>query len=82
MANAVQIAAQLYECRNAARTLLGDNYSERMHEYGDSIRSVAAVKGCGELEAGKILAEAAGGGMTAVLVLAATVEIIEPSHKD
>lgn len=80
MTNVVQIAAKLYECRDAARTILGDKYPERMREYGDSIRSVAAAKECSELVAGKMLAEAAGGGMTTVLVLAATVEIIEPSN--
>lgn len=80
MASVVQIAARLYECRDAARTLLGDKYPERMREYGDSIRIVAAVKKCSELEAGKMLAEAGGGGMATVLMLAATVEIIEPSN--
>ena len=80
MANAIQIAARLYECRDAARNILGVKYAEKMREYGDSVRAVAKVKECGELEAGKMLAEATGGGMTAILVLAATVEIIEPSN--
>jgi hypothetical protein len=80
MANVVQIAAKLYECRDAARTILGDKYQERMREYGDSIRSVAAAKECSELEAGKMLADAGGGGVATVLMLAATVEIIEPSN--
>lgn len=77
MANAMQIATRLHECRDAARNILGGRYAEKMREYGEAVRSVADEKHCGELEAGKMLAEAAGDGMTAILVLAATVEIIE-----
>lgn len=82
MANAVQIAAQLYDCRDTAKRFLGDDFGRRMQEYGDMVRGVAAHKCCGILEAGKILAdpEVSGGGITAILVLAATVEIIEPSN--
>lgn len=80
MANAVQIAAKLYECRDAARNILGGRYAEKMDEYGGAVRSVATERCCGVLEAGKMLAEATGDGMTAILVLAATVEIIEPSN--
>lgn len=80
MANAIQMAAKLYECRDAARNILGGRYAEKMREYGDAVRAMAAEQGCGELEAGTRLAKATGDGMAAVLVLAATVEIIEPSN--
>lgn len=80
MEQMVKVAARLYECRDTAKRLLGEKYQERMREYGDAVRSVAKVKCIGELEAGKMLAEASGGGMTALLVMAATVEIIEPSN--
>jgi len=76
----VAMAAKLYECRNAARNILGGRYTEKMREYGDAVRAVATEHGCGELEAGIRLANATGDGMAAILVLAATVEIIEPSN--
>ena len=84
MANAVQIAAQLYDCRDTAKRFLGENFGLRMQEYGDMVYKVAAARGVGILEAGKILAdpEVSGGGITAILVLAATVEIIEPSNAE
>lgn len=80
MANAIQITSKLYECRDAARRMLGEKYHERIGAYERVIRGVAAERVIGLLEAGKIVAEAAGGGMTSVLVLAATVEAIEPSN--
>ena len=80
MANVLDVAARMIECRDAARTLLGEKYHERMAEYGRVVRSVAAERCIGLLEAGKAVAEASGGGMTAVLVIAATVEAIEPSN--
>ena len=80
MENAVQMAAKLYECRDAARNILGGRYAEKMAEYGAAVQGIAAERCCGILEAGTTLAKATGGGMSAILVLAATVEIIEPSN--
>ena len=80
MANVVQIAAKMYECRDTARRLLGNKYPDRMRELGQAIKALSKEKSCSNLEAGKRIAESSGGGMVAILVMAATVEIIEPSN--
>lgn len=78
---ATRLAAKLYECRDAARTLLGDKYHDRMAEYERVIRGVAAERCIGLVEAGTEIATKSGGVFMAVLVLAATVEAIEPSNE-
>lgn len=82
MNNSIQIAARLYECRDTAKRLLGEKFTSRMQEYGDMVKKLAGAKGIDILMAGKILADpdVSGGGITSVLVLAATVELIEPSN--
>lgn len=79
MTNPLQITEKLYECRDTAKTLLRDKYHDRMAEYACVIRGVAAARRVGLLEAGIEVGGAAGGGFSTLLVLAATVEIIEPS---
>lgn len=79
MANPVQLAAKLYDCRDTVKRLLQDDYHKQMQEYGEVVRKVAAAEKCSDLEAGTRVAKSAGDGMTAVFVLAATVELIEPS---
>lgn len=78
----VKMAAKLYECRDAARSILGEKYPERMMEYGDLVRRLAAADGCGEIDAGTRLAKSAGNAIQVMLVMAATVEIIEPSNAE
>lgn len=74
------MAAQMYECRAAARRLLGDKYHERMQEYGRVVRAVAERDNCNEIVAGATVIKAAGlEYMDALLMMAAVVEMIEPS---
>lgn len=78
----IRIAAQLYEARDDARTLLGDAYSARMAELGKAINTIAEKKQITVLQAGIAAAKAMqedGQAYTAVSVLAATVELLEPS---
>lgn len=78
----VRIAAQLYEARDQVRLLLGDAYSARMAEYGKAIRAIAEKKNLSLLRAGIAAAKTMqndGQAYTAVVVLAATVELLEPS---
>ncbi len=80
----VRMAAHLYEAREAARTILGAKFDRRMAEYGDSIREVAKRHGITEMQAAVRLAQAAqkdGQAYTAALVLAAMVELAEPSPR-
>ena len=79
MRNPVQIAAKLYECRDAAKFLLGDKYHERMAAYGEIVKSTANAMECGEIKAAMTLASK-NGGMAAMLYMASVVEMTEPSN--
>lgn len=75
---AVQIAAKLYEARDAMKMLLGVKYAERIRETARHIRQLMEVRKCGELQAALDLATAVqqDGGNPAI-VFAACVEMIE-----
>jgi len=76
--NAIQMAAKLYECRDAARSLLGTHYKRDMELWALAITGVAASDKCSELAAANKMAKEAGG-FGAIVVLAAYVEMAEPS---
>ena len=77
----VAIAAQMYECRAAARRLLGAKYHERMRDYATVVRAVAERDNCNDIVAGAtVIKEAKLQGMEALLLMAAIVEITEPSN--
>lgn len=77
----VGIAAQMYECRSTARRLLGDKFPVRMSEYADVIRAVAERDNCNDVVAGATVIKEAGlMGMDALLLMAAVVEMTEPSN--
>lgn len=78
----VRITAQLYEAREQVRRLLGDAFSARMAALGKAIQVIAEKKKITVLQAGIAAAKAMqedGQAYTAVSVLAATVELLEPS---
>ncbi|HEY1034576.1 MAG TPA: hypothetical protein VGE09_06305 [Pseudoxanthomonas sp.] len=78
----VRMVAQLYEARDQIRKLLGNAYSARMAEYGKAIEAIAAKKNITLLQAGIAAAKTMqddGQAYTAIAVLAATVELLEPS---
>lgn len=76
--NTVQMATQLYECRDAARTLLGAHYKQDMATWALAIRAGAKADNCSELAAAMKLATG-GDGFKHIVVLAAFVEMSEPS---
>lgn len=77
----VAIAAQMYECRSTARRLLGDKFHARMAEYSDVVRAVAQRDKCNEIVAGATVIKEAGlTGMDSLLLMAAVVEMTEPSN--
>jgi hypothetical protein len=76
--NAVQIAAKLYECRDAARSLLGAHYKRDMDMWAIAIRALAERDKCSDLNAATKMAREADG-FGAIVVLAACVEMTEPS---
>lgn len=78
---AIGITSQLYRCRNAARTLLGDRYDARMKECGELIRKVSTGKNITDLKAAIALGQAAqdtGNDFLFLEVMAAYVELAEP----
>lgn len=78
--NVVTMAAQMYECRSAARRLLGENYMRHMLERARVVRAVARRDQCNDIVAGATVIKEAGlQGMGALLMLAAVVEMVEPS---
>lgn len=75
----IGIASKLYECRDAAKSILGHQYIERMTELQSLIKSQANASECDELTAALMLTKGGNGGMRKILVLSAYVEMIEPS---
>ena len=77
----VALAAQMYEFRAAARRLLGDKYRARMDERARVIRAVATRDNCNYIVAGAtVITEAGLHGMDSLLLMAAVVEMTEPSN--
>ena len=79
MQNIVQLAAKLYDCRDTAKSVLGDKYLDRMKAYGQVVKSTANAMNCGEIKAAIALADKAGG-MAAIFYIASVVEMTEPSN--
>ena len=80
---AVSMAAKLYEARRASRTLLGDRWREHMQFIGEAIKLCERSTGLDTIQAAMKLCErvhANGGhGSDSVHILAAAVELVEPS---
>ena len=77
----VAMAAKMYECRSAARRLLGDKFNQQMDERARVVRAVAKRDNCNEIVAGATVIKEAGlQGMDALLLMAAVVEMTEPSN--
>jgi hypothetical protein len=78
----IRIAAKLYEARDAVRTLLGDKYHEKMKIGMDALQTLCDEEGISPLVAATRTAnmfDREGRGAAALLVLAAAVEMLEPS---
>ena len=82
MTNKIQLAAKLYDVRDHVRRALGDTYAERMAEGGELLTGIAKARGCGVLEVAVNVSQAAardGDRNQVALILAAAVELLEPS---
>ncbi len=78
--NHIALAAQLYECRDTMKRLCGDKYKERMAELGGAIQKIAARKGKDVLMTAKEICSDPGmTGMEKIQIMAAVVELLEPS---
>ena len=74
----IQITPKLYACRDAARWVLGDGYRQRMSDLGDALSDTARVSNCNVLQAATNAARGSDG-LDAMQILAAAVELMEPS---
>lgn len=79
----VEIAAKMYECRTAARSILGDKYQDKMRELAQVVMAVAERDQCNPIVAGATVIKTAGlEGMQSLMLMAAVVEMVEPSKKE
>ena len=82
----VTIARRLYEARDAARRIAGDQYLAKVRRWTDIITNAMESWGCGALDVAPRLiheTKAAGGSISAgemLWLFAATVEVIEPTE--
>ena len=76
----IKIAAKMYECHDAARLILDDKFKSRMQELGLVIKAVADRDKCNEIVAGAtVIKDGELHGMMSLLIMAAVVEMVEPS---
>lgn len=76
----VAMAAQLYEMRDKARWLLGDKYKPQMTELGKILQMTADRDGKSVLHvATEVCKKRELIGMDLLLVMAAAVELVEPT---
>ena len=80
MEQAITVAAKLYKCRDSARFILGERYTEKMADYGKAISEVATRLKCSEISAATKMAESTDDGMLQMMIFAAAVELAEPSN--
>jgi hypothetical protein len=78
--NKVQMAAELYNMRDRAKRLCGDNYFDRMAQIGSGLQDIAKKSNKGLLETAIDLAkERYYVGIDLMMIMAAVVELTEPS---
>lgn len=79
-AQQVQMAAKLYEARDAMRRMLGERYAARMAELGGVLKKVSARDSVNEIQAAQVVIKAIDAqGYDALQLLAAAVELVEPT---
>lgn len=79
MQRAVKMTAKLYEARDSAKFMLGEKYPERMEELGALIRVRMVEKGESEIGAASFLCTQTENSYLQIEILAAAVEMVEPS---
>lgn len=71
----------MYECRNVAKRLAGNEFHSHMAELAKVIRYVAKRDGCNNIVAGAtIIKETRSEGIALLNIMAAVVEMAEPSN--
>lgn len=75
----VRIVAKLYEARKAAKFLLGDKYAEEMRKVGQVLTQLAESRKTTVLAVAGTVAQSLTNPYEQLQVLAAAVELVEPS---
>ena len=81
--NQVQMAVKLYECRDTAKRFFREEYAEKLKPYTQLIQAVMKANKLDVIPALLKISETEtynDNGMTQMLFMAATVELIEPSN--
>ena len=79
--NLIETAAKLYELRDRARTLLGDRYKPHMTELGKILQATADRDGKSVITvAQEVCTKRDLIGMDMLMVMAAAVELVEPTQ--
>lgn len=81
--NQIQMAAKLYECRDTAKRFFREEYAEKLKPYTHIIQAVMKANKLDVIPALLKISETEtynDNGMTQMLFMAATVELIEPSN--
>ena len=77
----IEMAAKLYELRDRARTLLGDRYKPHMTELGKILQATADRDGKSVITvAQEVCTKRDLIGMDMLMVMAAAVELVEPTQ--
>lgn len=74
----INMTAQLYQMRRNARFLLGDRYAAKMADLGAALTEISQARGISVLAAAIAGAKGASD-IAAMQILAAAVELTEPS---
>ena len=77
---ALQVATKLQECKDAAESLLGENYPEKIKPYKDLIRVVMKANKIGPIKALLMISKTesyAENEMAQVMFMSAVVDLIE-----
>jgi hypothetical protein len=83
----MQIASRLYDARDGAKMILGEKYHERMDSLQEDIREFMGLRNCEALPATMAIvtelqrSDRRGSGVAQMMILAAYVEMVEPSKE-
>jgi hypothetical protein len=76
----VKIASELYSARHSMRILFPDVFVQRCKDWQETIKQVATINKCSEIEAMvDICKKLEGKEMVQIWVMAAYVEMVEPT---
>lgn len=80
LVQAVKLTAQMQHMRDTMRSVWGEEYPEKVVKWQTAIKHVADVKHVAPLQAAiQIAKEASGNGFAVIAIMAAFVEMVEPS---